>query len=240
MRRTRLLVVIPALVAATAALAACDTDDGREMRPPSSEQRNEFSATTTTSTTTTTLFPPTVVETTPSTTEAPAASEPAAGASLAATSIPPTTAAATPAALEAPWADGGAIDAAYSCDGEGAMPVIRWTAPEAGTAELALAVTDDDAGGYVHWLVTGIPAAAGAIGGTEPSIGVAQVNTAGTTGWAPPCPPAGETHTYRVALYRLAAPFTATAGDPAANILGDLSGAAAGVVEITGTYERPA
>ena len=257
MRRTHLLVVTPVLVLAAAGLAACDTGDGRTMRPPSTDQRNVFEATTTTVTTTTTLFPPAVLETAPDTlvTESSptgsavadsgvadtgtedAGTEVTIGAAATSSTTAPAPAGAS---LEAPWVDGAAIDIDYTCDGTGAAPLINWSAPAVGTAELALAVTDDDAGGYVHWLVTGLPAAAGSIGGTEPVVGVEQPNSAGTDGWTPPCPPAGESHTYRVALYSLAASYVAPATEPTANILGDLGGAATATVEITGIYQRPA
>ena len=79
----------------------------------------------------------------------------------------PTTVAAA-FTLQAPWPSGGTIDVRFTCDGEDVSPALSWTAPPAGTVELALVVTDDDAGGFVHWAVGGIPAAAGAVseGGT--------------------------------------------------------------------------
>jgi phosphatidylethanolamine-binding protein (PEBP) family uncharacterized protein len=240
MRRARLAVVIPTVLVAALVGAACDTDDGREMRPPSSEQRRNFEARNTT--TTTTLFPASsVVDLVTPASDVPPSD---AAAAAATTTAPATTAAATTAAaaapLQAPWADGAAIDARYSCDGAEEVPVIRWAAPDAGVVELALAVTDDNAGGYVHWLVTGIPGAAGAIGGTEAPVGVEQANSAGTVGWTGPCPPAGEVHTYRVALYSLDAPFAPVADEPPQNILGDIGGSATGVHELTGTYQRAA
>jgi phosphatidylethanolamine-binding protein (PEBP) family uncharacterized protein len=236
-----LAVVIPTVLVAALIGAACDTDDGREMRPPSSEQRRSFEARNTT--TTTTLFPTgSAPDTVPPASDVPISEAAATGAP---TTAPATTGAAAIAAeaaapLQAPWADGAAIDARFSCDGAGEVPEIRWTAPDAGVVELALAVTDDNAGGYVHWLVTGIPATAGAIGGTQAPVGVEQANSAGTVGWTGPCPPAGEVHTYRVALYSLDTPFAPVADEPPQNILGDIGGAATGVRELTGTYQRPA
>jgi phosphatidylethanolamine-binding protein (PEBP) family uncharacterized protein len=217
------------------------------MRPPSSEQRQNFEARNTT--TTTTLFPTGTAPDTGAPASDVSGSDPAAAGAVtttpvtsAATSVAATSIAApaAAAALQAPWAEGAAIDARYTCDGAQEVPVFRWAAPDAGVAELALAVTDDNAGGYVHWLVTGIPAAAGAVGGTEAPLGVQQANSAGTVGWTGPCPPAGELHTYRVALYSLGAPFAAGATDPPQNLLGDIGGSATGVVELTGTYQRPA
>jgi phosphatidylethanolamine-binding protein (PEBP) family uncharacterized protein len=215
MHRRGFAVVCSVAIIAGAGLAACDTDDGRTMRPPSSEQRAGF---------TTTTAPPV--------TEAPLLGI--------TTTIPATTALAVPAALSTPWADGAPIDASYTCDGAGLIPLIQWNAPPAGTAEVAVAITDDDAGGFVHWLVTQIPASTTAIGGTEPQAGVVQANSQGIAGYSALCPPAGETHTYRVALFLFNAPFVVTANDAALNILGDMAGEAPDVVEITGTYQRAA
>ena len=49
-------------------------------------------------------------------------------------------------------------------------PLITWTAPPDGTAELAVSVIDPDANGFVHWLVIGLPAEAGSVGGGEPVV----------------------------------------------------------------------
>ena len=80
---------------------------------------------------------------------------------------------------------------------------MTWTAPPAGTVELALLVTDDDANGYVHWAVAGIPPTAGEKGeGATITGAVEGVNDFGDTGWSGPCPPAGAPHTYRFQLLR--------------------------------------
>ena len=50
------------------------------------------------------------------------------------------------------------------------VPLITWTAPPEGTAELALSVVDPDANGWVHWLVVGLPPEAGSVGGGEPLV----------------------------------------------------------------------
>ena len=81
---------------------------------------------------------------------------------------------------------------------------MTWTAPPAGTVELALLVTDDDADGYVHWAVAGIPPTAGEKGEGATITGAFEgVNDFGNVGWSGPCPPAGAPHTYRFTLYAL-------------------------------------
>ena len=110
-----------------------------------------------------------------------------------------------PFSLALPWANGGTIDPRFTCDGADLSPLMTWTAPPAGTVELALLVTDDDANGYVHWAVAGIPPTAGEKGeGATITGAVEGVNDFGETGWGGPCPPAGAPHTYRFSSYALA------------------------------------
>ncbi len=208
-----------------AVLAGCDTDDGRTLRPPTSEQRAAM--TTTTSTTTTVVAYP--------------------GAPGAATTLPgavaPTAAPASTAAtfsLQLPWTEGAPIDVRFTCDGEDRSPALRWTAPPAGTVEMALLMTDDDADGYVHWAVAAIAPSAGEVGeGATITGAIEGVNDFGDVGWGGPCPPKGETHTYRFMLYAL---------DQQAELPEDFGGddlaavaqpAALAVARATGTYTRP-
>ena len=60
--------------------------------------------------------------------------------------------------------DGGPIPERHSCDGEGLSPSLAWGQVPAGTVELAITVTDPDAGGFVNWVVTGVDPAEVAIG----------------------------------------------------------------------------
>ncbi len=129
------------------------------------------------------------------------------------TTAAPTVAdtATRPLTLTGPWPDGGAIDPRHGCRGDDRSPALAWTGTPAGTAELALVVTDPDAGGFVHWLLTGIPPALTAIGeGETPAGATAGRNDFGTTGWRGPCPPSG-THTYVFRLYALPEPLGITA-----------------------------
>ena len=95
------------------------------------------------------------------------------------------------------FANGAAIPVRYTCDGAGVSPPLRWTAPPRGTRSFALMVVDPDAPGgrFVHWTASAIPASARALaaGGHAPREGR---NSAGGTGWTPPCPPAGPAHRY--------------------------------------------
>ncbi len=221
-RRARLLA--GALLMTT--LAACDTDDGRQMDDPSAEQRERMP--TTTSSTTSTLaplpgeplFPP----------------SPGSG-------VPATigdAAAASGFTLTAPWPEGGAIDAQYTCDGAGLAPLVAWTTPPAGTVELALVVTDNDAEDFVHYAVAGIPATAGQIGAGAVVPGAYEgTNDFGNPGWGGPCPPAaGETHTYRWTLYALAQQTELPEGYQGTELQTLAMETAFASTQLTGTYTR--
>jgi phosphatidylethanolamine-binding protein (PEBP) family uncharacterized protein len=103
-------------------------------------------------------------------------------------------------------------------------PDLSWTGTPLDTVELALVARDRDAGGFVHWVVTGIDPFVQGVGEDGiPENAVEGPNGAGTTGWLAPCPPAGTgTHTYEVVLLALtgavAVPPDAT-GEEAAALL---------------------
>ncbi len=56
-----------------------------------------------------------------------------------------------------PWADSGAIPVTYTCDGANTSPALTWGDIPAGTAEIAVSLTDDDAPDFMHWVVVGLP-----------------------------------------------------------------------------------
>ena len=115
-----------------------------------------------------------------------------------------------------------------------------WTAPPAGTVELALLVTDDDADGFVHWAVAGIPPSSGEIGeGAQITGAIEGVNDFGQPGWGGPCPPAGAPHTYRFSLYALSQQAELPDGFTGAELPAIAGPAALAVAESTGTYATP-
>lgn len=112
----------------------------------------------------------------------------------------------------AAFADGGAIPAAYTCDGAGGSPALAWSGAPAGTKSFALVVDDPDVpkqlrpdGLFVHWVLYNIPTDAHGIpeGG---SAGESGLNGRGAEGWTPPCPPREyepSEHRYVFTLYAL-------------------------------------
>lgn len=209
-----------ALLAAVAvpAAAACDTGDGKTLRPPTSDER--LAMPTTTTTITSSLVPtPTGVDGATATTAVSAAAF----------------------TMAVPWANGGLIDARFTCDGAGLSPLLTWTAPPAGTVELALLVTDDDADGYVHWAVAGIPPTAGEKGEGATITGALEgVTDAGVTGWSGPCPPVGGPHTYRFTMYALGQQAELPDGFTGAELAAIAGPASIAITEVTGSYIRAA
>ena len=98
--------------------------------------------------------------------------------------------------------DGGAIPVELTCDGAGKAPTITWQGA-IGT-ELVLFVQDSDAD-FTHWTAYGISAAGGsglAPDGQFPTGTKYGKNSAGKTGWTPPCPPEGDDpHHYVFTMY---------------------------------------
>jgi hypothetical protein len=113
--------------------------------------------------------------------------------------------------LESPaFQAGGTIPVKYSCEGVDLSPPLEWRGVPAGTAVLVLIMDDPDAPGgtFTHWLLYNIPATLrvlpeGVPAEAETPYGFQGVNDFGRVGYGGPCPPQGETHTYRFILYAL-------------------------------------
>jgi Raf kinase inhibitor-like YbhB/YbcL family protein len=155
---------------------------------------------------------------------------------------PSTPAAPDTIGLTSPaFADGAAIPKKFTCDGEGVAPALVWNDVPADATELALVVEDPDAPGgtFVHWTAYGMPAQPRGIvpEGAKLLAGAGQgENSAGKTGWTPPCPPDG-THHYVFTLYALGTASGLKPGAPPDAVHAALSSAVARG-SLTGTYGR--
>ena len=135
------------------------------------------------------------------------------------------------------FADGDAIPARYTCDGDDVSPPRAWTAPPEGT--VALCVDDRDAGRYpfTHWL--GWSLAAGreqlAEGEAAPAEGR---NDFGALGWRGPCPPPGKPHRYVFTLYALDAEPELGPSDRRLSFDRAIEGHVLATAELTGVYGR--
>lgn len=110
--------------------------------------------------------------------------------------------------------DGGTIPVEYTCRGADVSPPLAWTGVPPETAEIAVVVRDLDAGGFVHWVIAGLPpTATGLAEGAVPPEAVQAVNGFGRPGWSGPCPPSG-THNYQFVLLALVGPSGLTPDQP--------------------------
>lgn len=216
---TLLPLALPIVLLAALALGAC-SNDGRDMRPPRPDQ---FPATTVREAVTTTSV---VLDVLPG--EGPGTDG-------------PTEDEGSPSgfALSGAWPRGGPIDVRHTCDGEDRSPGLRWFGVPAGAAVLALVVTDLDADGFVHWAVANIePGQVVLVEGETPSGAVEARNDFGVVGWSGPCPPEGDTHTYRFELHALDQQIEIAAGAPAAELLAAVEQTSIEVARYEGTYGK--
>ncbi len=120
-----------------------------------------------------------------------------------------TTFAVVPDALSivsSEWTPGGEIPVSHTCDGVDVSPPLTINGAPASTVELLLVVTDQDAAGYLHWVVAGIdPTTSNFDEGLSPAGALEIVNDSGSPDWSGPCPPSG-THTYDFTVYALDQP----------------------------------
>lgn len=138
------------------------------------------------------------------------------------------------------FADGGTIPTEFTCAGAGKRPDLHWSAPPAGTKELAILVFDPDAGdrGFVHWLVFGVDPSKRAATGNQYPGGAPGMNGTGNEGWVPPCPPSGGPHHYVFTVFALArAPEIALTAN-VQQFLDAIKGSVLARGELTGLYGR--
>jgi hypothetical protein len=150
--------------------------------------------------------------------------------------------AATIVLRSADFTDGARLPRAVSCQGAGRPPALSWRGVPRRARELVLAVEDPDAPGgtFVHWTAYGIPVQGRGIvpEGAQLPAGAGQgENSAGKTGWTPPCPPSGKPHHYVFTLYALPKASGLQPGAKPDQVRAALSSAKARG-SFTGTYAR--
>lgn len=110
--------------------------------------------------------------------------------------------------VTSPMVEQGAIAPRYTCKsngGRGESPPISWLDAPAGTKSVALVVDDASApiSPRAYWIVFDInPATSELQAGALPTGALQAANSAGITGYEPPCP-AGSPHRYRFTVYAL-------------------------------------
>jgi Raf kinase inhibitor-like YbhB/YbcL family protein len=102
---------------------------------------------------------------------------------------------------------------AYGCTGENRSPRLAWSGVPTGTKGFALTMLDSDApkaGGFVHWIVLGIPPSMRQLTGTPAPPATVGRNDFGSLGYGGPCPPPGDPpHHYQITLTALDAKVAA-------------------------------
>jgi Raf kinase inhibitor-like YbhB/YbcL family protein len=206
--------IVAVVAVALGLLAACGpTDDGRALRTPSPDQTTS-TATTSTTTAAAGVDAGSASGSGGSNPEAGSGSDAGSGSGAAGSGGSSTTLAPMRLSSSA-IATNGRIPVTYTCRGEDVSPPLLWAGVPAGTVELAVVVRDASAEGFVHWVITAIPATTGGIAEATPPAGAVEAaNDFGRLGWAGPCPPSG-THDYEFVVYALGQASGVTAGQAA-------------------------
>jgi Raf kinase inhibitor-like YbhB/YbcL family protein len=106
-------------------------------------------------------------------------------------------------ALTPTWAEGAQLDARFTCSA-GVSPGLTFQNVASDIVTLALSIVDETANNSVQWIVANIePTETVLVEGSVPTGAIEATNSLGTIGFAAPCPPAGETHSYRLTGYGL-------------------------------------
>jgi Raf kinase inhibitor-like YbhB/YbcL family protein len=136
------------------------------------------------------------------------------------------------------FVDGARLAKHYTCDAAGEEPSVKAGTVPASTRELVLVVSDPDAPGgtYVHVTRYGLsPRGDGSVG----HGGREGQNSAGKTGWTPPCPPKGDgAHRYVWSVYALREPSGLDAGAKPAEVADRISHGVLASGTITARYAR--
>lgn len=140
------------------------------------------------------------------------------------------------------FVEGAELDPTFTCDGTNVPPPLVIADVPAGAAELAITVTDRDAGGFVHWAVADIPPSATVLeSGVVPEGAVTVRTDSGVMGWDGPCPPPGEpAHTYDFVVYAMAEPVDLPPGVNGSDAVATFERAAIASDGLFVTYASPA
>jgi Raf kinase inhibitor-like YbhB/YbcL family protein len=139
------------------------------------------------------------------------------------------------------FAEGAAIPAKYTCDGQDIAPPLRWEEPR-DARSFVLIVDDPDAPGgtFTHWVLYDIPGAQRELPEGITNVGVPGMNDFPQAGYGGPCPPRGSPHRY---IFTLAALDIATLNLPAKASRKQVEAAMQGHMiaraQLMGRYGRP-
>lgn len=136
------------------------------------------------------------------------------------------------------FADGGAIPSRNTCDGDDVSPQLAWTDAPDQAGAFTIVVRDSEAGGFVHWVLTDIPADVTDLPeGRGDSIGIPGQNDFGRVGWGGPCPHSAE-HGYEFVLYALTGPLMLDGAITADDVERAIGTNLVGTGRLGGVYSR--
>lgn len=145
--------------------------------------------------------------------------------------------------LESPaFEEGGFIDPSSTCHGVNVPPTLLISGVPPAAAELAVTVTDADADGFVHWVLTGLdPGVARLEAGLIPTDAQTARTDSGVDGWDGPCPPEGDApHAYHFAVHALPEPIGLAPETTGREAIGLIEQSAFESDTIVGFYASPA
>jgi Raf kinase inhibitor-like YbhB/YbcL family protein len=145
--------------------------------------------------------------------------------------------------VESPaFLDGAELPRSASAEGEGEPPKLTWRGAPEGTRSFVVLCEDPDAPApkpFVHWLVYGIPADAGALGADAVAGARQGKNSVQKTGYTGAAPPVGHgVHHYHFQVFALDVMTELDYGIGRSRLLDTLRDHVLAWGELVGTYER--
>lgn len=145
----------------------------------------------------------------------------------------------TAMSVNGPWVNGTAIDARYTCDGNGVSPPLAWTKGPAETKAYGIVLRNNDAPNQIDWAITNIDPGTTSLGEASIPVGAfAATNSSGQATYTAPCPPKGSTLSYTLTIYALNSLIAVTPTSSAAKILADMDASVLEVATTDFTYTR--
>ncbi len=140
---------------------------------------------------------------------------------------------------------GATLPQEFTCAGSSQTPGLSWVNIPSGTKNFVLILDDPDApsGTFTHWLIYNIPPDTRSIDPEQPDVKVLSdgaqigINSAGSRGYYPPCPPVGKLHRYIFRLYAVDMVIAQPTADRA-SIDWALGGHTLGEAQVVTTFKR--
>jgi Raf kinase inhibitor-like YbhB/YbcL family protein len=147
------------------------------------------------------------------------------------------------------FAEGAAIPARFTCEGEDVSPTLAWSGAPEDTRGFALIVDDPDAPDpqapkttWVHWVLYNLPADANTLSENVRTSDLPHGTLEGTnnwkrTGYGGPCPPVGR-HRYFFKIYALDTLLPDLDTPTKAGLESAMKGHVLELAELMGTYKK--